>query len=192
MFMKNYGQYSLYKLIKMSQFGDSDSLLKVINRFDPLIKKFARKLDYEEAETDLVISFIQIIKIVNLSKFSKRLEGALVKYICNSLTNRCVDLFRKYVFNKNKELELNLDIIQSEIDIDSKMFIDDLLNLSILTSQQRLILKQSYISEYSDAEIAEMLNISRQAINKTKNRGLQAIRNHLALFNILIYSLILI
>ncbi len=185
MFMKNYGQYSLYKLIKMSQFGDSDSLLKVINRFDPLIKKFAKKLDYEEAETDLVISLIQIIKTVNLSKFSNVLEGALVKYICNSLTNGCIDLFRKYVFKRTKELELDLDIIQIEIDMDSKMFIDDLLNLSFLTNQQRLILKQSYISEYSDAEIAKMLNISRQAINKTKNRGLHAIKNYLALFSIL-------
>lgn len=177
--MENYGETSLYELIKMAQLGDRNCVLELINKFKPLIKKLIRRLNYEEAETDLIILFIQLIQTLNLNKFTRLSEGALVKYIYNSLTNRCIDLFRKYVLKKTEELELNLDTLQTEIDMDADMFINELLNLNILTEQQKLILKKFYISEYSDSEIAKMLNISRQAVNKTKNRGIKTLRTYL-------------
>ena len=176
--MVEYEQNSLYKLIQRSQLGDKDSLLNIINRFKPLISKLTRKLSYEEAETDLIILFIQIIQSLKLDKFNEFSQGELIAYLHNSLSNRCIDLFRKYVFKKFEDLELNLDILQIEIDMDTKVFVDELLSLNALTKNQREILKLSYLYEYSDAEIAELIKISRQAVNRTRNRGIQSIRNY--------------
>ena len=49
----------LFQLIESSQNGDKAALLLVIERFSPSIKKFSRKLGYDGADTDLIISFIK-------------------------------------------------------------------------------------------------------------------------------------
>ncbi|WP_346905990.1 sigma-70 family RNA polymerase sigma factor [Clostridium sp.] len=177
-----YGQIPLYNLIELSQSGDRDALLEVINKFKPLIMKLSRKLSYEESETDLIILFIQMVQSLKLNKFANVSEGALVNYLFIFFKNKSVDLFRKFVLKKPEELELNLDILQYKTDMDTKLFVDELLNLTTLTAHQRLILKKSYISECSDAEIAKTLNISRQAVNRTKNRAIQTIREYLGLW----------
>jgi len=83
------------------------------------------------------------------------------------------------VLKPTEELELNLDILKIEVDMDTHIFVKELFDMDILTAQQKLILKHSYLSEYSDSEIAKSLNISRQAVNKTKRRGIEALRNYL-------------
>lgn len=176
-----YGQIPLYNLIELSQSGDRDALLEVVNRFKPLIFKLSRKLNYEESETDLIILFIQMVQSMKLNKFANVSEGALVNYLFIFFKNKSVDLFRKFVLKKTDELELNLDILQYNTDMDTKLFVDELLNLPTLTTHQKLILKKSYIAECSDSEIAKTLNISRQAVNRTKNRAIQTIRKYLEL-----------
>lgn len=172
-------QVSLYELIQLSQSGDRDALLEIINKFKPIIKKIVNKLDYEESETDLVILFIQMIQAMNLNKFTHLSEGALVNYIYKSLKNRSIDLFRKHTLKKVVELELNLDTLKTEVDLDTHIFVKELLDADVLTSHQRLVLSQSYIYEYSDIEIAQILHISRQAVNKTRNRGIEALKTYL-------------
>ncbi len=44
---------------------------------------------------------------------------------------------------------------------------------------QRTILEERYIKNYSDIEIANKLNISRQAVNKTKNKALENLRTYM-------------
>ncbi|WP_291573636.1 RNA polymerase sigma factor [Clostridium sp. UBA4548] len=170
---------SLYELVLLHQEGNRDASLAIINKFKPLIKKLSKKLNYEEAETDLVILFIQLLGTIDINKFDESHEGALVKYLFNFLKHRSIDLFRKYVLKPTEELELNLDILKIEVDMDTHIFVKELFDMDILTAQQKLILKHSYLSEYSDSEIAKSLNISRQAVNKTKRRGIEALRNYL-------------
>ena len=50
--------------------------------------------------------------------------------------------------------------------------------LSLMNPKQRKILVSYYYYNYSDAEIAKMLNISRQAVNKLRNHGLQFLRKY--------------
>ncbi len=46
-----------------------------------------------------------------------------------------------------------------------------------LTEQQRKIIVYRYIYGYSIQEISDKLNVSRQAVNRTKNRAIKIIRS---------------
>lgn len=52
----------LLDLIDEANNGDKNALLEIIFRFNYTIKKFSRELKYDGAESDLIISLIEIIK----------------------------------------------------------------------------------------------------------------------------------
>jgi RNA polymerase sigma factor (sigma-70 family) len=170
---------SLYETIEEAQHGDKEKLEIMINRFMRMINKFSRKLTYEEAKTDLIICFIETIQTLDLKKFDLYNEGAVVKYIHTIMKNKHIDLFRKYVQGRKETLEMNVEI---EADKDTftaeeKIFIEDLFNK--LTNTQKMVLKARFIEGYSDAEIAQKMHITRQAVNKTKKRALNNLRKYL-------------
>ncbi len=169
----------LYQLINMIQDGDKNALFEVINKFNPLINKLSRKLNYEEANTDLVILFIQLLKSMNLTNFNPSIEGKLISFLNKSMNNKTIDLFKKNVIRKEKSVALNLDILSIEVDMDTKIFINQILNSNVITEKQKIVLKKSYLYGFSDHEIANSLNISRQAVNRTRNRALNSIRKYL-------------
>lgn len=69
-------EYSLIDLVKNAQNGNNTSLEIIIDKFKPTIKKFTRKLNYEEAETDLIIVFIKLVRFLDLDNFQNVSEGA--------------------------------------------------------------------------------------------------------------------
>ena len=71
--------------IAAAQRNDEESLLALIEKFKPLLKKYAYKLHYEDSFFDLQLDFIQIVTTLNLEAQTKESEGALVNYICNSV-----------------------------------------------------------------------------------------------------------
>ncbi|WP_291579855.1 RNA polymerase sigma factor [Clostridium sp. UBA6640] len=170
---------SLFQLIENSQKGDKISLLLIIEKFSPSIKKFSRKLGYDGADTDLIISFIKTIKELKLTDINLENEGTLVNYLYNSIKFKYIDLMRKYLRMFKRETELNLEIIESKYtyEIEDNIYVEDLLRT--LSRMQRIILEERYIKNYSDIEIANKLNISRQAVNKTKNKALENLRTYM-------------
>lgn len=170
---------SLYDKIKKIQNGDKEELMIFIENFNPLIQKYKRKLNYEEAETDLIISLIELLLTLNLNNFIKYNDGAIIKFISNSIRNKSIDLFRKFILNKKDALELNLDIIDDgcKEDINDKIFIKDL--LKVLSKRQKFIIQEKYLKSNTDVEISNLLNISRQAVNKSKNESLKILRINL-------------
>ena len=48
---------------------------------------------------------------------------------------------------------------------------------SFLTKLQKQILIAEYVYGYSDVELSRKLHTARQAVNRTKNRGLNVLRN---------------
>ena len=140
---------------------NENAVIEIIKRFTPLIKKEARRLDYEGAESDLTIHLIEVLYSLNSEKIDRFFEGQAVNYISMSLKNKSIDIVRK----KNKsilEVELfesiyvNEEYKQHEI----KELLDE------LSERQRNVIVLKYYYGYSDIEISKCLGISRQAINK--------------------------
>jgi RNA polymerase sigma factor (sigma-70 family) len=170
---------SLFEQIRDAKCGDDEAFVGIIEKFRPTIKKFSNQLGYEEAETDLVIELIKIIKGTIFTNLKRKCDGALVNYIYHAIENRKINLFKKYVEGKEREVELNLDIIenQTSYEMEDTFLIKNALNN--LPALQKTILKEKLIYGYSDIEIAKKYQISRQAVNKTKNRALRNLKKAL-------------
>ncbi len=53
----------LYLTYKLAQTGDEEAILKLYKMFLPKIKKCGRNLDYDTAETDITIRFLEFMMI---------------------------------------------------------------------------------------------------------------------------------
>ena len=56
----------LCELVNKAQIGDENAMIELIARFDPLLKKYASKLNYEDAYEDALLFFIELIKRLRL------------------------------------------------------------------------------------------------------------------------------
>lgn len=163
--------------------GNEEAIVVIIKKFMPTILKFSRELNYEEAETDLVIGLLEKLPKISNKIVMDTHEGIVVNYIYQILKNRKIDLFRKYIFNVEKEI-LNdeiLDLSSYMVDYNQRMEIDGY--LSKLTEKQKKIILLRYYHGFSDAEIAEKFKISRQSVNKIHQRALEKLKNEYNILN---------
>lgn len=58
-----------YQMIHEVQEGNEDSMLELINDFKPLFKKYAHKLNKDDAENDFTAYFIELIRKIPLNGF---------------------------------------------------------------------------------------------------------------------------
>lgn len=169
----------MLNLISNAQNGDKDALAELLAKFKPLLRKLSKELKYEEAESDLIIYFIKMIK--NLELDGINYTGQAVNYIYKAMNHKKIDLFRKNIKNDfQEEVKLNLNFVAAKTNhnLEHKILLKKLLS-SKTTNLQKIILKKKFIEGYSEKEIGEKLNISRQAVNRAKNRALNKIRVHL-------------
>ncbi|MGE5632227.1 MAG: helix-turn-helix domain-containing protein [Caulobacteraceae bacterium] len=103
--------HPLFELIEKARNGDKEALYQILIRFKPLIVKYGRDLKYPEAESDLIIAIIELVKEMKTDKFIIRNEGAIINYIHHSLKNRKIDLFRKYCLRPKEDFEANFEIL---------------------------------------------------------------------------------
>lgn len=161
--------------VKKYRNGDSDSLIEIIDLFNPILIKYSILLDGEDTKQDLII---HLIKVLNTAKFydENLCEDKLIfSYILKSIKHEYIRLSK----NKNKissnEMELNLDI---EIAYDGFENEFELLDMfKILSEKEAYIIKLIYIYYLSVSEVAEYMKISRQAVNQAKNRAIKKIKN---------------
>lgn len=170
----------IYSLVSDLRKGNKDSSLTLIRKFNPLIIKYSRKLNYDGAETDLVISLLEILNKISIDKNPNlQSDECIVGYINTSIKHKYINLSKKNCVIVQKETELNNDFLGEESlnNIDDSLFVNEL--LSKLPNFQKEIITQIYINNVSESSLAKQLQISRQAINKTKNRALNNLRKHL-------------
>ncbi|NMS91827.1 sigma-70 family RNA polymerase sigma factor [Clostridioides difficile] len=174
-------QKSFYELIVLSRSNSVDNLQELLFMFKPLIKKLSRLLHYEEGETDLIIFFIELVKNINLKNFTKKSDAAIVKYIHKSLLNKTFELSRRYSKTKFKFVEFDENMLNMKNNYQNRcVFEEDICFceyvLKELSGIQRKVIFYKYLKGYSDKDISVKLKISRQAVNKAKNRAFKKIK----------------
>lgn len=166
----------LLELVLKSKESNKDAMLEIVNRFMPLIKKYSRKLEYDGSESDLIIAIIKLIQSYpNYNNISS--EGEIVAYINTSIIHEYIRLSKINQKIIAIEIPLNDDIylITTDADIQNMVYVNELLDK--LPTRQSILLKHLFIDEYSEAHLAKKLNISRQAVNKNKNKALNNLKN---------------
>ena len=153
--------YTLFDLFLNAYNGNSFAQLQIVQRFQPLLKKYAALLKYEDAYSDLQL----------LTKLQRKDDGTLVKYIESSIRHQYISL------NSRKNAVDNSVIASvDEIDFDQmslssndeypELLISDL--HSVLQPSELTLLSQFVFKGMSIADIAEKSGVSRQAINRKK------------------------
>lgn len=71
----------LRDLVKKAQENDKEAMLKLVKQFVPLLRKYSRKLNYEDSYEEVTLFFIELIKSFRLDKLSCTEDGVITAYI---------------------------------------------------------------------------------------------------------------
>lgn len=132
--------YTLFDLFLNAYNGNSFAQLQIVQRFQPLLKKYAALLKYEDAYSDLQLYLLELLHSGKLTKLQRKDDGTLVKYIESSIRHQYISL------NSRKNAVLH----------------------SVLQPSELTLLSQFVFKGMSIADIAEKSGVSRQAINRKK------------------------
>lgn len=171
-----------YNLLVKAQLGNQEAMLELINRFQPLLKKYAKKMEYDDAYEDCVLFFIELIKKMNLKKINMQSDQGIASYIKvsvahfyhkkiqNIFAQRQEIMFSELTQEQRYYIEVKL-AKQDEKDVFVELGIDRLLN-----SKEKTIVYLVYVKGYTTAEIARTCHKSRQSVNQLKRRSLNKLR----------------
>lgn len=163
---------------------DDDAALQLLEMFDKLLRKYARLLGTEDAYEELRLFFFELLDKLRRKKLYNNSDGYAVSYISKSVKNQYIALSKA----RNSRREDTYSDLSEEqmIYVEQIAATDDRVDISSyfpsgnkLSKREKIILQRLFVDEYSVEEIAQQMNISRQAVNQAKNRALNKIRKAL-------------
>lgn len=165
------------KLFIQSQNKSEKALLNLLDKFKPLLLKYAIKLGYQDAFFDLRTCFIKLVYEVNLNNFPE--EKYLLSYIKKSIYHSYINLSKKNT-KAEKQIPFSTFCEEGSFFEDNNIYVYDssiLLEIkSILLPKELLVIYNIYFNDMSVAEIAKNLGVSRQYTNEIKNKALDKLR----------------
>lgn len=180
----------LYHIIERIQNNDKNAMMEMLDRFQPLLRKYARMLKVEDAYEILVTDFLEMLCKIKLSNLRSSEDGVLVCYIRSSV-------YHSYIRHsqKNSCLELN-EICLSELSEAQQIRVEEISAVNdeyddighsqlheVLSEYEMKVLWWICVDKYSAAEIAKRLGVSRQSVNQTKQRAIKKTKKHYAQFD---------
>lgn len=172
----------LYDSIQRAQAGSDKDMMELVLKFTGLLKKYGRKLGYEDAENDLTADFIELIRYFKLDKLHNTSDGAIVNFICQST-------YRAYLKRLKNEVEKKLAVVSFEdltplqlqqADRGVATEIEESISSYFpgvgLTSMEMMVLKAVYEKGYAVSEVATSFGVSRQNVNQIKKRAIMKLK----------------
>ncbi len=162
-------------LIQKFQNQEMTVFESLYDQFKKLIMYYAVRLHYDDAASDLTLFFIELLYQVNLWRFDSDDSLTLNNYISVAIKNQYISLSmqnNQYLKAFNKLYD-NFDGYQP--DFEDRFSLRE--GMKLLSKKQKIIIAYRYIYGYSEIEIALLLGISRQAVNRIRNRAISILRN---------------
>ncbi len=167
---------SLHDCIVKAKNNDKESMLALCQKFDPLLKKYSRVLSYEDSYNDLQEAFLYTIKKIPIELEQFHQDKYILSYIKNSIRHKFIYLNKKdeeyenhvCFFSEKTSLKAILVDNSNNYSIKDIMLLGDIEHL--LTEKEWNLFVLKILKGYSDSDIAMMLHISRQAVNKQMNK----------------------
>lgn len=166
---------NLVEIILKYQNGENEIILDLLSKFDLKIRKLSRKLNYECAETDLKIYFIELIKSINIYKLKNKSDNSVFKYLNICLDNKSNMLYKSNS-KFNNEIVKDCNEISNEKEYLQINKVEIYSILDCLNNIQKKIIISKYINKLTDNEIASALGISRQSVYVNKNKALSKLK----------------
>lgn len=171
----------LVELIMNAQSKDENAMVNLIFKFDPLLKKYARKLDHEDAYEDMIVYFIELIHYIDIKRLKNPTDGGIVTYINRAVYNYYCRKVKELIYSRNEIVMSDLSaeqnyMLESRFSTKEKSdFLRELEAEKYLTEKEFATIDLIFIKGYSAEEIAGMKQCSRQSVNQTKKRALKKI-----------------
>ena len=160
--------------------------LEVINRFKPLLQKYAHLLHTEDAYDELQLEFLKIIYSTPWTDLHLQTEGAYVPYLATAVRNSYINLskannrHKEYCFSSfGEDQEFILTSTLTTDDSYEQLLCKDLKH--VLTKSEFHVVYLSCLKGYSCAAIADQQGVSRQHINQVKRRALNKLKQYFTL-----------
>ncbi len=168
--------------IRSCQSGNQQAMLKLISKFSPTLRKFARKLETEDGYYDLQAEFLELILNLDCSRLRETSDGAMVLYLSQSIYHAYIKLLRHLIDSK-------VPIISTAELTDSSLYRNSIIYeahyntleipSTLLTPQEANVFYQTCILGCSAAEIARKTKTSRQNISQVKRRAISKLKHYL-------------
>lgn len=171
---------SIQKLILSYQNGDID-FDSIITYFSKTVTILSYKFKIVHYKSDINSYLWEVSSQINVDNFN--CDKALYSYIYKALFTYCLSYCNtskktKVIFNSDIA-DFSLDSINHGFyEMDSCIIFDDL--ISELSKKQQTIISLRYKYCFSDNDIAESLDMSRQAIYKNRKNALSKITKSLS------------
>ena len=161
-----------------------EQALALLEKFSPLLKKYAFFLQSEDALPDFQCFLLAFAKNLQLNELTISTDGAIISYINKAIYHHYIAL------SKAKRHQLPTVSIESQTDYDPLQFdttfsesdtYNNLLLLDLkraLSTEEYHVIYDHYFRQYSIQEIATRDNKSRQAINKCKKTAIAKLRRY--------------
>ncbi|RKI79750.1 sigma-70 family RNA polymerase sigma factor [bacterium 1xD42-87] len=170
------------RLLARAQQGDDEAMLELINRFQPLLKKYAKKLRYDDAYEDCLLFFIELVKTMDLKKLNTMRDQSIAAYIKVSVAHFYSKKTRG-IYEKEREIAFSDLTEEQRYYVETKTAKQDEQNIftelgvdKFLNPNEKSILYLVYARGYTIAEIARKYHKSRQTVNQLKMRTLKKLR----------------
>lgn len=165
----------LYNFIEEFRNGNINTFTFIVEKFNPKLNKLQRCSIYEDMKNDLVLFMFELLNKIPLEKDSFKEDKCIFAYINKSLNNKYIYLNKINCKVENNKILLEESYINNADDnYFSNIVFEDIING--LTDIEKDVIIKKYKFNYSEAEIARMKGVSRQAIHKTHIRALAKVK----------------
>lgn len=164
---------SLLNKIIEAQNDHEEKLTVLIENFTPLLKKYASRMNYEDAFADLRLEFIEIILGIDPKRFVSYKEVQMLSYIKISVRNAYIRLSKiKCEREKNSFLveDIRDEIEKSQTDNYERIFLYDI--KKYLSDSEFDVIYKHFFCGITINDIALLRGVSRQAVNQIKTRAI--------------------
>lgn len=150
-------------------------MLFIIQKFEPQLKHYSRRLHSEDAQSELTLRFIETIHAMNLDSLRSQGDGTIVAYLAQSVRNAYISLlpFKKTVeppvsweeLTEAQLLGLVAPIREREV-LDFSELLD---TCPELTKKERKVLTLIYLHGYTSVDIARIVHTTKYQSGKDES-----------------------
>lgn len=167
---------SIKKLVKSAHEGNKYDLELLIKQFDPLLKSTAFYLGNEDSYQEIVLFFIELIRLHDFSKMTSSSDKEYVAYISKAVHRQA-----KHISKCHQNIvyfdDLAVPYEPIVSDNHESLLLDDCKKR--LTKKEYQVIVLFFLKGYSIEAIAKMFHISRQTVNTTRRRALKKLKSSL-------------
>ena len=158
-------------IIQKQRAGDVQAAQEICRRMSPLLKKYAARLycmEYDDAMQELYIALLETFPYLDPAKT----EAECLNYIQTTVHNRYRFLCRGCLsVPQSESIEDSIDTLSAPSPFDESYY--DICNyIKTLPEKgmRRQIMSLFFFQYKTDSEIAEILHVSRQYVNRIKKQ----------------------